>query len=425
MTEVLSQYEIDQLIAAIYAEDAEPKKYVPDGRKIKIYDFKRPDKFSIEQIRIISIIHETFSRLTTNSLSIQLRSMVHIHVASVDQLSYEEFTRCVPTPTTLAILNMDPLKGNAILEIDPAITFAIIDRVCGGLGDGIKSQHELTDIEQSIMEGIIVCMLDNLREAWTEVLDLHPCLEQVDTNPQFVQIVSPTDMVVLISFETKIGDVEGIINICIPYSTVEPIIEKLSNWYFYSKNKNDTPLTTSKNLKLINREDIPVRLTAEILKRDYSIKEILKWNTETLIIPLRPLSPGYCYLRLGDRRVWKCQILPDCEWFPKRITILNYAEKPFGTEGNEMKTENVNPLAADALFKAMMKISVELGTALKTVKEVFAIGEGTIVELDKIAGEPVDVMANGVLFAHGEVVVINENFGIRITDIIGTRDISF
>ena len=134
MNEVLSQDEIDQLLMAISSGESENDDFKPvnDTRKIKIYDFKRPDKFSKEQIRTVQIMHETFSRLTTTSLSAQLRCMVQVHVASVDQLTYEEFIRSIPTPTTLAVINMDPLKGNAILEIDPAITFSMIDRLFGG-----------------------------------------------------------------------------------------------------------------------------------------------------------------------------------------------------------------------------------------------------------------------------------------------------
>jgi flagellar motor switch protein FliM len=173
-TSVLSQDEIDELISAINAVDAESKDFkpAPGRKKIKIYDFKRPDKFSREQIRTISIMHETFVRLTTTSLYALLRSIVHVHVASVDQLTCEEFIRSIPTLTTLAVINMDPLKGNAIMEIDPAVTFSIIDRICGGTGEGTKHQHELTDIEQSVMEDIIVRFLGNLREAWTTVIDL-------------------------------------------------------------------------------------------------------------------------------------------------------------------------------------------------------------------------------------------------------------
>jgi flagellar motor switch protein FliM len=420
MTEVLSQDEIDQLIAAINADDSE--LMTADGRKIKIYDFKRPYKFSREQMRTISFIHDIFARLTTNSLSAQLRSMVHVHVASVDQLSYEEFIRSIPTPTTLAIINMDPLKGYVVLEIDPDMTFAIIDRICGGCGDAAKSQHELTDIEISIMENIIVCILGNMRESWASIIELQPRLAQIDTNPQFAQIVPPTEMVVLVTLEAKVGDVEGIINICIPYLTIEPIIGKLSIWH--KEGQNNTLLRFSTNLELISREDVPVRLTAEVLRRDFPVKEILKWDIGTIILPFFTLKPGYCYLRLGDRRVWQCQILPDCKGLPKRITVVNYAEKPFGTEGNYMEMDKANPLVRDALFSAMMKVSVELGCAFKTVKEVFAMGEGTIVELDKLAGEEVDVIANGVRIAKGEVVVIDENFGVRITEIIGTPDAS-
>jgi flagellar motor switch protein FliM len=276
MTEVLSQDEIDQLLTAINAGDTEPEDIRPaaDTRKIKRYDFKRPDKFSKEQIRTISMMHETFARLTTTSLSAQLRSMVHVHVASVDQLTYEEFIRSIPTPTTLAIINMDPLKGNAILEIDPAVTFSIIDRLFGGTGEGTKAQHELTDIETSVMEGIIVRILGNMREAWTQVIDLRPRLGQIDTNPQFAQIVPPTDMVVLVTLETKVGDVEGMINFCIPYLTIEPIIGKLSTQFWFSTVHRGT---TTENLNVLKEKlsNVDVNVVAEIGKINVPVREVL------------------------------------------------------------------------------------------------------------------------------------------------------
>ncbi len=178
MTEVLSQDEIDQLLTAISSGEVSTEEPVAqvDQRKIKIYDFKRPDKFSKDQIRTVSIMHETFARQTTTALSSQLRSLAHVHVASVDQLTYEEFIRSIPNPTTIAVINMDPLKGSAILEIDPAVTFSIIDRLFGGQGEGAKFTRELTDIEASVIEGIIVRILGNLREAWATVIDLRPGL---------------------------------------------------------------------------------------------------------------------------------------------------------------------------------------------------------------------------------------------------------
>ncbi|MDR0312093.1 MAG: flagellar motor switch protein FliM [Treponema sp.] len=418
MTEVLSQEEINQLLAAINAGHTKPQNFKPEpgSRKIKIYDFKRPDKFSREQIRTISIMYETFARMTTNSLSAQLRSMCHVHVASVDQLTYEEFIRSIPTPTTLAIINMDPLKGSAILEIAPDITFSIIDRICGGIGEGTKSQHELTDIEQNIMEGIIVRILGNLREAWTEVIDLRPRLQQIDTNPQFVQIVPPTMMTVLITLETKVGDVEGMINFCIPYSTVEPIMGKFFPAFWYGSVIHPSGK--------IEPEDVPVIITAEVLRRDYSIKEIREWEIGTELLPSRPLSPDHCFLWFGDRRVWQCEILPDNKRFAKCVKIIGVTDKPFEMEGKKMEQSKVNPLVDDALSNVGLTISVEIGTTVKTVKEVRGMGEGTIVELDKLAGELVDVKANGILIAYGEVVVIDENFGVRITELIAPTDSS-
>jgi flagellar motor switch protein FliM len=308
MTEVLSQEEIDQLLTAINAGDTEPEDIRPaaDTRKIKIYDFKRPDKFSKEQIRTISMMHDTFARLTTTSLSAQLRSMVHVHVASVDQLTYEEFIRSIPTPTTLAIINMDPLKGNAILEIDPAVTFSIIDRLFGGTGEGTKAQHELTDIETSVMEGIIVRILGNMREAWTQVIDLRPRLGQIDTNPQFAQIVPPTDMVVLVTLETKVGDVEGMINFCIPYLTIEPIIGKLSTQFWFSTVHRGT---TTENLNVLKDKlaTVDVNVVAEIGKINIPVREVLSLQIGD-VIRLYNTRIGDAYsLNIGNKRKFLCR----------------------------------------------------------------------------------------------------------------------
>ncbi|GHU48541.1 flagellar motor switch protein FliM [Spirochaetia bacterium] len=308
MTEVLSQDEIDQLLTAINAGDTEPDEYKPaaDTRKIKIYDFKRPDKFSKEQIRTVQIMHETFARLTTTSLSANLRSVIHVHVASVDQLTYEEFIRSIPTPTTLAIINMDPLKGNAILEIDPAVTFSIIDRLFGGKGEGTKVQHELTDIETSVMEGIIIRILGNMREAWTTVIDLRPRLGQIDTNPQFAQIVAPTEMVVLVTLETKVGEVEGMMNFCIPYLTIEPIISKLSAQFWYSSVRRGA---TAENLNILKEKlaTVDVNVVAEIGKINIPVRDVLALRPGD-VIRLYNTRIGDPYsLNIGNKKKFLCR----------------------------------------------------------------------------------------------------------------------
>jgi len=308
MNEVLSQEEIDQLLTAISTGDIETEDVTQaaDQRKIKIYDFKRPDKFSKEQIRTVSIMHETFARLATTALSAQLRSLVHVHVASVDQLTYEEFIRSIPNPTTLGIINMDPLKGSAVLEIDPAITFSIIDRLFGGQGEGSKVSRDLTDIEQSVMEGIIVRILGNLREAWSQVIDLRPRLGQIETNPQFAQIVPPNEMVVLVTLETKVGEVEGMMNFCIPYLTIEPIISKLSAQYMYSSVRSGA---TTENLNILKERlsSVEVLVVAEIGSMQLTVRDVLALRVGDIIRLTNVRVGDDMVIKIGNREKFLCK----------------------------------------------------------------------------------------------------------------------
>ncbi|MGC8766467.1 MAG: flagellar motor switch protein FliM [Brevinematia bacterium] len=270
MTTVLSQDEIDNLLAAIQTGGEVkgvglPTESIPStapaSKNVKSYDFRRPDRFSKDQLRTLQMIHETFARLTSTFLSAQLRLVTQVHVASTDQLTYEEFSRSIPSPTTLGIINMDPLKGNAILEIDPTLTFAIIDRLFGGKGETLKENRELTDIEKSVMESVIVRILSNLRESWTNVTDLRPRLGNIEVNPQFAQLVPPTDMVVLITFDVKLGEIEGMMNLCVPYVTIEPIMPKLSAQYWYSGIKKVMSKETMELVKdTLNRVELEVSI---------------------------------------------------------------------------------------------------------------------------------------------------------------------
>jgi flagellar motor switch protein FliM len=308
MTEILSQDEIDALLTAISTGEVDTTEYsaTQEQRKVKIYDFRRPDKFSKDQIRTLQMMHETFARLTTTALSAQLRALVSVHVASVDQLTYEEFVRSIPNPTTLAVINMDPLKGSGVLEIDPSITFTIIDKLFGGIGESSRITRELTDIELSVMEGIIVRILGNLREAWSNVIDLRPRLGNIETNPQFAQIVPPNDMVVLITLETKVGEVEGMTNLCIPYITIEPIISKLSAQYWYSSIRKGT---TDENLAIIQGrlENVELLVVAEIGEVSITMAEVLDLKVgDAIKLPDTKVNSDMV-LRVGGRKKYKCR----------------------------------------------------------------------------------------------------------------------
>ena len=433
MTAVLSEDEIDELLKAINGGDTEseePKTFRPsaDTRKIKIYDFKRPDVFSKDQLRTLSMVHEFFCRETTLSLSAKLRSMVHVHIASVDCLTYEEFIRSIPTPTSLGVIEASPLKGNIVIEIDQSSSFAAIDLTFGGSGKEIEKQHELTLIEQAVIKNLFPLLLENLRGAWARITDLHPKLVRFETLPQFTQVVPSTEMVALLTLETKVGDSVGMINIVYPYSVIAPIANKLTPSFIY-EGETSTYVRESADFAVKNSihspwENIPLKLTAEIFKRDYSIKELLNWKEETIILPLRYVAPNHCYLRLGERRVWRCKILEDEKWFSKKIEITGKTENPFGTEGKKMTFNHFNQFdqvdqgVTDALAAVKVTVTVELGTTEMPIKQLFGICEGTIIELDAHAGEPAIVKANGVTIANGEVVVIDECFGIRICEML-------
>ncbi len=340
MNEVLSQDEIDQLLQAISSGESESDDFKPvsDTRRIKIYDFRRPDKFSKEQIRTVSNMHETFARLTTTSLSAQLRTLVHVHVASVDQLTYEEFIRSIPTPTTLAVINMDPLKGNAVLEIAPEITFIMIDRLFGGSGDtGGKVNRDLTDIEQSVMEGIIVRILANMRESWTQVIDLRPRLQQIETNPQFAQIVPPTEMVILVTLEIKIGDEAGMMNICIPYLTIEPIVSKLSSQFWFSSVRRSS---TTQYLGTLKEKisDVEMALVAEIGSLNVPIRDVVGLRVGDVVRLVNTKITDPLTLAIGNKKKFYCQ--PGVVGKKMAIQVISKIEEEDKEDFEELSTAN-------------------------------------------------------------------------------------
>ncbi|MFT9847849.1 flagellar motor switch protein FliM [Aneurinibacillus sp. REN35] len=239
MTEVLSQAEIDALLAAISSGEmnAEELKKEEMEKKVKAYDFKRALRFSKDQIRTLTRIHENFARLLTTYFSAQLRTFVQISVASVDQLPYEEFIRSIPKMTILNIFEAEPLEGRMVMEINPNIAYAMLERLLGGQGGTANTIGTLTEIETTIMERIFSRALSSFAEAWKTVIEIEPELEFLEVNPQFMQIVSPNETVAVISFSTKIGETTGMINLCLPHVVLEPLMIRLSAHYLLSTQK--------------------------------------------------------------------------------------------------------------------------------------------------------------------------------------------
>ena len=275
--DVLSQSEIDKLLSALStgAVSAEEVKADEEQRKIKTYDFKRPDKFSKDQIRTLYMLHENFARLLNTYLSTHLRALVNVDVASVEQVTYREFVQSLSNPSVIGILAVPPLKGNVIMEINTGISFAIIDRVFGGKGENSIKPRVLTEIEEAVMRRTFGKAIAHFKESWENVVAMEPRLEVIESNPQFVQIVPPSDMVIIVTLQIKIGDVEGFMNLCIPYLVLEPIMSKLTTtfWVAASVAKEDNPEQVEILQKKIERTSIP--LIVELGSIDISIREFL------------------------------------------------------------------------------------------------------------------------------------------------------
>jgi flagellar motor switch protein FliM len=306
--DVLSQTEIDELLSALSTGvvTAEEIKTEQKQRKIKTYDFKRPDKFSKDQIRTIYMLHENFARLINTYLSAHLRTLIHIDVASVDQLTYEEFIRSMPNPSVISIFQMRPLKGNAILEMNPNIVLAIIDRLFGGPGLPPAKPRSLTDIEEAIIRRVINKCMESMQEAWKQVVTIEPRMEALETNPQFTQIVPPNDMVVLITLQAKIGQAEGLMNICIPYLVLEPIMSKLTTsfWVSASAAKQASPESISVLQRKLEKTMIPA--IVELGRATVTVHELLDLGVGD-VLQLETKAENELSVIIGNREKFKCK----------------------------------------------------------------------------------------------------------------------
>ncbi|MFO7265457.1 MAG: flagellar motor switch protein FliM [Bacillota bacterium] len=258
------------------------------GRTVKRYDFRRPDKFSKDQLRTLQIIHESFSRGMATYLSGYVRTIVEGEVVSVTQATYDEFVRSLTNPTLIGVFSVEPLEGNALIEIPPDLSFMIIDRLLGGPGTVPTRIRELTEIEQTVMRRVLERSLVSLGDAWSSLVPMQPRLERVEVNPQFVQLLPPHDMVIVVALRVRIRNVEGRVNICIPYAVLEPIANRLSAHYLFGGGqKVEAGRHVGELRKQVETMTVPVTVTlgeatvtvGELL--DLAVGDVIRLNTST------------------------------------------------------------------------------------------------------------------------------------------------
>lgn len=241
MAETLTQSEIDELLNALQAGTDEPEEPEEDdgAGQVKEYNFRTANKFPKEQMRMLEFIYENYAGRLSSYLSGTLRTMSDVKLLSIEEQTFLEFSNSVPSPVVLAIIRMDPLEGNSLLQISSTIAYEMVSRLFGGTGSFSDTEKSFTEIELSVIRRIINQILEIMDEAWEEALDVRSMLERIETSSQFTQIVASSEPIVIITMNVKIGDVEDIINLCIPHIAVQPVFKELSMHNLYSKAVDD------------------------------------------------------------------------------------------------------------------------------------------------------------------------------------------
>ncbi|MCL2690152.1 MAG: flagellar motor switch protein FliM [Chitinispirillia bacterium] len=294
MADILSQDEVDALLNAVssggFADEGiggggggggaslpvmeDPVDMDDPSNQLSLYDFRRPDRVSKDQMRTLRSLHEGYARQFSTSLTNFLRTFVEIELMSVDQLTYSEFLMSVSSPSCIYVFRMEPLEGLAIFEINPSLVFFIIDRLFGGLGRPVELNRELTLIEQNVINRIVQRGLLDLRTVWEHIGAFNPKIETYETNPQFVQIAPNNETVILISLEVRMQNASGLMSICFPYMVLESVINNLSGESWMSS----MGTSTSETREIMEQElsDVNLGLSTVIGNTKLTIRDLLQ-----------------------------------------------------------------------------------------------------------------------------------------------------
>ena len=283
MSDILSQNEIDALLKQLSDGDLDMDQIQgEDEKQVKNYDFSRPTKFSKEHLRTLEIIFEHYSRLISTNLPVYLRKNVQVTVASSETVTFSEFSNALSNPSVLGIVNFAPLNGNIIIEIATNLCYAMLDRMLGGSGQPLEKSRDFSDIELTILQKLLVMFTQLLREPWKNVLEISPVLSRLETNPQFAQVIAPSDMIAIVSMNVKIGDAEGFMNICLPYFTLEDVMDKLNTKYWFSTMQKSDSTDYEEHIEaLVKRIDVPVK--AVLGKSLVSVSDFLNLQVGDII----------------------------------------------------------------------------------------------------------------------------------------------
>jgi flagellar motor switch protein FliM len=263
-----------------------------DGRRARRYDFRVPDKFPKDVLRQVVHVYDAMSRTLTTSLSAMLRTTVRVEDAAAEQSTYDAFVREASDPAILAGFTAEPLQGSALLEVDPVIAFPMIDRMLGGSGDGMGLDRPVTEIELSVVRRVLGLILDNWREAWAHVLPLRPRLQGVETNPLFIQLAAPAEIVLIVTMTCGLGRQEGRLRFCFPFATIEPIVQRLASRQWAAAAGEPPGSREAELRRSLGAVDVPVAV--EIAAARLPLSQILGFREGDVLRLGVPLDAPAC-----------------------------------------------------------------------------------------------------------------------------------
>jgi flagellar motor switch protein FliM len=284
VSELLTQKEIDELLAAIQDGNAseiidkEEKK-----EKIRIYDFKTAKRVPRDQIKTLHVVYESFTRLLATYLNGALGVLCDATVTSIEEQTYMEFTNAVSSTSVLAILKMPPLVGPLLLRLSPEISYSIIECLLGGMNSPSDKRRVFTEIDLVILEKIIrqILLLNN--DAWQKVLKVNATLDGIETSIQFAQIVPPSDTILIITINVTVADSEALINLCIPYTAIEPISKSLNARLLNATSHEKIQYDEYTELILKNIETTPVVMKASLSETTISMEDLMNLQINDVI----------------------------------------------------------------------------------------------------------------------------------------------
>jgi len=283
MPEILSQQEIDSLLAGISVGSADSsateEKEKKPARDIVTFDFRLPHRLSKNQLRTLQAVHESFGETFGSYLISRLQSTITLNVTSVDQVFYSEYVLSIGNPSCLYLFRIVESDALAVMELSPQLVLAIVSRLLGGSLEGSREPRLITQIEQSIIKGIVNRALLDLQKAWKTVGMLTFQTERYESEGDFAQIAPMSEIVLLVSFELTLGEQKYLMNICFPTFALEELLSKLNAQSLKSMALGDRGDKWSKALlKDISTTTIPAR-------------GVLGWTSLTLE-ELLGLEPG-------------------------------------------------------------------------------------------------------------------------------------